>query len=305
MGGPVVSTVTVPAGELRMGSSRDEVEALWARCGWDRHWLRDVNASGELHPHVVEVDAFRLATHLVTNAEYYTFMSAAGREPPLDPAVHGRWNSVWADGRPLDAALDLPVASLSWDDAAAYCEWAGGRLPTEAEWEWAARGPGGHAFPWGNGWERHRSRSAEGLAGREILTHEAWRLWLTGGTSRPHPPESWLGSHVAQFHGPAPITATHADVSWCGAVGMGGQVREWCADVWDPTYYQRSERRNPLCDSSTTRFATRVLRGGSWTAPAYSCRSSHRLNYPPASRDTNNHGLRPAFDVAPTGVTCA
>ena len=292
--------VWVPGGTFNMGSAEEDVRRLWATYGWDERWWAQVGGHGELSPHEVEIDGFWMYRDPITIGHYFHFMQETGYPPPVDPTVHGPENSAWHDGEPLPGTEDLPVSSVSWDDALAYCTWAKARLPTEAEWEYAATGPEGRIFPWGNDWEPGACRCAEEVAGRSFRSNDDWRLWLNGGGRGPDgklPPSCWLATHVAQVEGPTPAERYPRDVSWCGVRGMAGQVREWCADWYDPNYYPRSPRRNPPGPDhhgSRPGFPPcRVLRGGAWLSPAYTSRGAQRLFYPPHSRDTNDHGFRP------------
>lgn len=290
--------VLVPEGTFIMGSERHFVEGLWLKYGWDKHWLDgQVDISrwvGEFYPHEVELSAFWIYVEPVTIGQYYRFMQETDREPPVDPTVHGPWNSAWHAGVPVAASEELPVSSVNWHDAVAYCEWAGGRLPTEAEWEFAARGPQGLIFPWGNEWQPGICRCADELSGRHFTSHDDWRIWLNGGGKRSpgdsYPQPCWLREHVAQIEGPTPAYQYPNDKSWCGVVGMAGQVREWCGDWYDPDYYRQSPRRDPQGPDRPT--PCRTMRGGAWPGPAYTSRGSQRLFYTPESRDTNDHGFR-------------
>src|SRR5687768_17031172 len=123
--------VWVPAGHFVMGSHPEDVARLWEAEGWDEHWLRTVGGAlcggtfvGELYPHEVELDGFWLYRDVVTVGQYHAFIGATGHPPPVDPVVHGPWNSAWSDGKPLPGTEDLPVRSVSWEDAVAYCAWA-------------------------------------------------------------------------------------------------------------------------------------------------------------------------------------
>ena len=297
--------VLVPAGSFVMGSNREAVLGLWRRHGWDPRWFHaQVGGDdwvGELYPHEVELEAFWMYELPVTTAQYHGFMRQTGHPAPVDPHVHGPWNSAWREGAPLPGTEELPVSSVSWEDAAAYCRWAGARLPTEAEWEYAARGPGGLVFPWGDEWETGACRCADELAGRHYTDNDDWRDWLNGGGSRRSDGSfarpCWLGEHVVQVEGPTPSHRYPRDRSWCGVLSMAGQVREWCSDWYDPDYYLRSPRRDARGPDRPARSAQRSLRGGACIGPAYTSRGAQRLFYPPDSRAANDHGLRGLVDI--------
>jgi formylglycine-generating enzyme required for sulfatase activity len=239
----------------------------------------------------------------ITIEQYFHFMQATGYPAPVDPDSHGEDNSAWLNGCPRPGTWQLTVSSISWEDATAYCTWAKVRLLTEAEWKYAARGPQGFLFPWGNTWEPGRCRCADEIAGFTFHTHASWRAWLTGGGPGPdgrYPPASWRAHHIAQIEGPTPAGQYPADVSWCGIRGLAGLVREWCADWYDPEYYRISPSDNPFApdlvwSQGRGHGTCRVLRGGAWLSPAYTSREAQRLFYPPESRATNDHGVRPAM----------
>jgi formylglycine-generating enzyme required for sulfatase activity/uncharacterized caspase-like protein len=165
--------VLVPAGEFTMGSNEYD---------------------DEKPPRRVYLDAFHIDKYEVTNALYRRFVSATSRGAP------GYWNDARFNGDPQ------PVVGVSWHDAAAYCGWAGKRLPTEAEWEKAARGTDGRRYPWGEQWDASRANS--------------------GGK-------------------PVSVGSYPGGVSPYGAHDMAGNVWEWVADWYEAAYYQRSPERNP------------------------------------------------------------
>jgi formylglycine-generating enzyme required for sulfatase activity len=194
--------------------------------------------------HQVEVGAFYLAAHPVTNEQYARFVAETGhRVPALDDRRVQREN--WdPDSRsfPLERARH-PVVLVSWRDAQAYCEWAGGRLPTEAEWEKAARGGvDGKLYPWGD------------LIDPSLANYDN----QNGATP--------VGSYPANAY---------------GLYDMVGNGWEWVADWYDPHYYARSPGENPLGPESG---ATKVLRGGAWLLFPEFCRVAYRFRNSPDFR---------------------
>lgn len=166
-------------------------------------------------PFEVELPAFYIAVHPVTNAQYARFVAKTGHRPP--------GNRFWQES----GKMNHPVVSVGWDDATAYCHWAGLRLPTELEWEKAARGKDGRTFPWGQEWDSNRCRNTKNK-GNET-TASGW--------------------HYGQ--GGSPF----------GGLQLSGNVWEWCADWYDDKAYRRY-RQGDLAIPPSGEY--RVVRGGSW-----------------------------------------
>jgi formylglycine-generating enzyme required for sulfatase activity len=218
--------VRIPAGEFLMGSPEGE---------------------GEPHErplHHVYTSEFLIDKTEVTWRQLRKFSEATGG--PLPPAP------VW--GTPGN----YPAAFILWDEAKGYCEWVKGRLPTEAEWEKAARGTDGSRYPWGDEWDPRRCNS------------------ISGGL---HQPES-VGSYPGC-------------VSPYGLLDMPGSMWEWCADRYGESYYAESLPRDPKGPTSG-RF--RVMRGGAWMSQPLWLRAAYRFKASPSSRNSD-HGFRCAQDV--------
>ena len=224
--------VFVPAGEFIMGSPEGEGED-------DEHPQR-----------TVYLDAFYIGKYEVTNAEYKECVDAGACDPPSES-----WSSTRDPYYGNPEYDNYPVIHVSWYDAQAYCEWKGQRLPTEAEWEKAARGTDGREYPWDNEFGKNKCNTSE--SGINDTTE--------------------VGSYPD-------------GVSPYGAMDMAGNVWEWVADWQDGDYYSKATERNPPGPDSGE---YRVLRGGSWSDDQGFARCSFRLGYVPNLR--NDHfGFRVA-----------
>jgi serine/threonine-protein kinase len=190
----------------------------------------------------VYLDDFYIDRCPVTNAQFHTFVSVTGYRPG-DGGEH-RFLAHWPAGQVPDGLERHPVVYVSWEDARAYAQWAGKRLPTEAEWEKAARGTDGRKYPWG----------------REDPTR---RL----GRGR---------------RGTMPVGAFPEGASPYGALDMAGNVWEWCEDADDPQFYEDGPTRNPRNPQRAAR--ARVMRGGSWMYGPRSLRTTSRTGFEPHYR---------------------
>jgi len=212
-----ISLVWVPGGSFMMGSTDEDVEWAVRELQGDRRWL-----DSEQPAHEVELSGFWIGKTEVTVAQWRSAMGS----------VPDEYN---------DQGDDHPAVNVSWDDCKDFCEKTGLELPTEAQWEYAARGPDSRHYPWGDDWDDDRL------------------CW--GGNQGP-------GGRTF------PVGSFPSGASWCGALDMGGNVWEWCGDRYDGGYYASSPSRDPAGPSSGR---SRVMRGGSWYNGAYNCRAAYRL----------------------------
>ncbi len=236
--------------------------------------------------HEVFVDAFYIDVHEVTNREYKRFLDDMKRtgdhslchpdEPPgkdhtpyvattprelLPPDAYERGSEYdydcsafnWKDGTYLPGTAEHPVVLVDWFDAYAYARWAGKRLPTEAEWEKAARGVDERRYPWGAEAEITRCNMSELVLGIERfeMKHFA-ELKALGDGGYPN------GSPLR------PVGSFPAGRSPYGALDMVGNVWEWVADYYSESYDTRAPRRNP---TGPVEGESRVCRGGGWSYP--------------------------------------
>ena len=190
----------------------------------------------EYPEHKVEVSTFRMDKNEVMLGEYQRCLAAkaCNHAPAVDEAT-------------LQAMTPQhPAIGVSWYDAKKYCDWVGKRLPTEAEWELAARAPRFPRFPFDGG----------------------FGPTVTNGRG----PEDG-------FDRTAPVGSFPKGASGLGFLDMAGNAAEWTADWYEATYYQKSPGRNPKGPEVST--GNKVYRGGGWTCPEYECRATRRVGLDP------------------------
>jgi len=260
----------VPAGEFTMGSQADDPNAY----------------SNEKPPHVVYLDAFWIDQTEVTNAMFARFIEETAYQTDAEQAGYGfvylpssdDWEETnganWTDPvGPENNIIGLehyPVVQVSWNDANAYCEWADRRLPTEAEWEKAARGADARQYPWGNDFNGQ---------------------YLNYCDSNCIMVNSQDNSTSDGYLDLAPVGTYPTGSSPYNALDMSGNVWEWVEDWFDETYYQTTSNNNPLGPKSGT---YRTLRGGSWSNGNIFVRSAIRTGSLP-NEAIDNLGFRCAM----------
>ncbi len=231
--------VYVPGGEFAMGSDDETID--YARQVCDEYLGRDCSQrlfADEQPPHAVVLDSFWIDETEVSNAQYRQCVEAGACNPPDE-------TTEYADGD-YD---DYPVVYVNWEQATAYCEWAGARLPTEAEWEYAAGGPEGRTFPWGDEFDGERLNYCDENC---ELEYAGWEF-------------------DDGYAAAAPVGSYPAGASWCGALDMGGNVWEWVADRFG--YYSAERQVNP---TGIGMGEHRVIRGGSWANSPHPTRCKYR-----------------------------
>jgi formylglycine-generating enzyme required for sulfatase activity len=226
--------VYVPAGAFWMGSEEDSPEAN----------------PNEMPPHPVSLDAFWIDRTEVTNAQYERCVKDEGCDPPAERATH-----VYGDYYGESQYDDYPVVQVDWGQARAYCAWAGKRLPSEAEWEKAARGTDRRIYPWGNEFDGNLANFCDGLC------------------TFDHRDRAWNDGYVSI----APVGSYEGGASPYGALDMAGNVHEWTSSLdWPYPYNARDGREDP--DGA----GPRVVRGGSFGAGWPGVRTASKEARPPA-----------------------
>jgi formylglycine-generating enzyme required for sulfatase activity len=213
---------SIPAGDFTMGCNA----AIDTHCGAD-----------ESPAHHVRVHPFTLDLVVVTQGAYQKCIDAGkcNHPEPADPAFDpvGRQR--------------YPVTNVAWEDARDYCAWAGKRLPTEAEWEWAARSGDGRLYPWGN--------------------------------DVPDCARANFGNCIGPNGGTEPVARHPTNVGPFGNLEMAGNVWEWVEDVYDAKYYAVSPVDDPEGPQGASPDATHAKRGGAWGTAPEALRTSQRLTH--------------------------
>ena len=229
----IINMALIPAGEFLMGSNEADVDRSPA--------------------HFVYLKGYFIDLYEVTNRQYEGFILNGGYQTEALWSKTG-WEFIQRNGidRPLGLEQNRyngpsqPVVGVSWYEADAYARWANKRLPTEAEWEKAARGTDSRKYPWGNEMD---------------FSH--------------------IGYSMADSSRTLPVGSFPSGVSPYGLHDCAGNVSEWVADRYDQTYYSRSPRKNPI-GPKTGDF--RVLRGGAWGGLRFQMQCAYRASYPPDYR---------------------
>lgn len=247
--------VFIPAGPFLMGNSKES------------------SLSDQAPVHQVYLDAYYIDKYEVTVREYERFIIANGyrkrkfwTKEGWDYIQQNQVQGYLSTGHPyavgvnhkLYSGPNQPVIGISWYEADAYCRWAGRRLPTEAEWEKAARGQEGFLYPWGN----------------EMNFANISHLVTNGKRT-------------------IPVGSLSGGASPYSVMDMAGNVWEWCSDWYDESYYSRSPPQNP---QGPTTGAYRILRGGSWGSTRLQLQSTYRSYNNPVHKDFNI-GFRCAKDA--------
>jgi len=239
--------VYIPAGEFEMG-----YHGFW----WEKPYRRLNYHDYETPKHKVYLDDYWIDQTEVTVAMFRKFVVATGYQTTAEregwgkPWIRGPHEEEWRIVEGVDwqhplgpnshAEDNHPVCQVSWEDAAAYCDWVGAKLPTEAQWEKAARGTDGRIYPWGNQFDGNLLNYCD----------------TQSPTSRSHYTDYDDGYAIF-----APVGSYPDGASPYGVLDMAGNLWEWVFDWYDADYYQNSPDKNPLGPENGE---DKTMRGGSW-----------------------------------------
>jgi len=241
--------VYVPTGEFVMGSDYIAAAATRKLC---KKYLGNsalavcntTNFGDESPAHPVTLSSFWIDQTEVSTGQYQICEQAGACTPPIDSSSYSHLSYY---GNPEFS--DYPVIWVTWEQAKDYCAWAGGRLPTEAEWEYSARGPDNFMFPWGNEFDGTRLNYCDASC-----------------AANPNDPDIDDG-----YPDTAPVGSFPTGISWSNAYDMAGNVREWVEDWYGP--YSAESQFDPI---GPTEGNGNIPRGGSWMDLPFNVRSSNR-----------------------------
>lgn len=279
--GQASSLVSIQGGTFEMGTNLAEVQSAVQECiqgyGGEPGACDVGMAEDSYPPHQVTISPFLIEETEVSYAQFLAFLNAMGPGshtsgcfgfPCAQTTNNSETSNIAADPANYTvniAITNYPVAGVTWYGAQAYCQAIGRRLPTEAEWERAARGPSNTIFPWGNNW---------------IGANAATRRNAEGLRSEPQPVDSFPAGAVIWGDG--------------SLLNMAGNVAEWVSDWYSTTYYGSAVALGPDPQGPPT-GSTKVNRGGSWDTMPFFARAVHRRDQTPAL-PTADIGFRCADD---------
>jgi formylglycine-generating enzyme required for sulfatase activity len=275
-----------------------EIDGKWVRPN-DGHSMVYVPAGSfsmggagvfEQPVHEVNLDGYWIDEAEITNAQFAVFVSDTSYKTSAEQSGESRviyseenwdyedgadWRHPLGPGSSLDGKKDHPVVHVSWEDAESYCTWAGARLPTEAEWEYAARGPNALKFPWGNSFDTTKLNFCD-----------------------VNCPDDYYRDETANdgYAFTSPVGTYPQGASWVGALDMAGNVSEWINDWFDEEYYAISPIHNPQGPNSGE---VKVFRDGGWDMD-YLYLESHLRSFAGEEDSRNVLGFRCAIDATAT-----
>jgi len=235
-----------------------------------KFWMGSTGKEGvdAEHPqHEVYLECFYISKYELTNEQFDKFINATGYKTGAEKAGKSSWRFLYTK-----ETIKHPATRISYNDAKAYCDWAGLRLPTEAEWEKAARGIDKRKYPWGN-----EAPGAKGVARCNYADNNTNYRWSESNINDGYKNTALVGTY-------------EIGKSYYGCYDMAGNVWELCADRYDEFYYMRSPKANP---QGSELGITYVIRGGSWYTNAFDLRCTNRGKVAQGYQN-NDVGFRPA-----------
>ena len=273
--------VFIPAGIFLMGTTPEQAEKAVSFCMKHQENCRKSWFTHEMPQREVYLDEYFIDKTEVTFEQFFVFIKQNNnlcRNAPCfkdlgNENVIRKKNGKWFL---IEDYRDSPVTDIAWEGANAYCKWVGKRLPTEAEWEKAARGTDGRVFPWGNDWAQGKANFCDRNCPQDWATKNEKQDW----DDLPNDDQSKSAMVRAFENGQSPY----------GVYQMAGNAWEWVSDTYSPDAYTTLTATNP---HMMKKGATHVLRGGGWNALPFLLRSAARY------RDA------PGMAVGARGFRCA